>query len=79
MSGFESRHAILNFAKVNRYTVSSDGLNIVERSPSGLSTPLKRIDEKRIAWHAISNHRTVTLSIHLPEMPEMSNMSKMDK
>ena len=35
--------------------------------------------DKRLAWHTISNHRTVILNIHLPEMPEMSNMSELDK
>ena len=39
----------------------------------------KTVDKKRLPSNAIGNHRTVILSIHLPEMPGMSHMSELDK
>ena len=37
------------------------------------------VNKKRLPWHAIGNHRTVTFNIHLPETPEVSHMSELDK
>ena len=39
----------------------------------------KKVDMKRFPWHAIGNHRTITLNMHLPETPDMSHMSELDK
>ena len=37
------------------------------------------VDMKRLAWHAIGNHGTALLNIHLPETSKMSHMSELDK
>ena len=37
------------------------------------------VDMKRLPWHAIGNHRTIILNIHLPETPKMSHTSELDK
>ena len=45
----------LNIVQVDRYTVFSDSENIVECSPSGLSTPNETVDKdkERLAWQVI--------------------------
>jgi len=37
------------------------------------------VEKKGLAWHVISNHRTLILNIQLLEMNETSNMSELDK